>query len=98
MTSSFAVGICYKHRKSQLVHDLVLCVNTIGPLYHTYPELSVARATLVLLVSGLLIECHIGCAYWSPWKRIQTTELNVFPLLSEIRSPDRPSDPLLLLP
>ena len=29
------------------VHDLVLCVNTIGILDHTYLELSVARATLV---------------------------------------------------
>ena len=47
MTSSFVLGSCHKHRKSQPVHDLVLCVNTIGVLDHTYPELSVARATLV---------------------------------------------------
>ena len=45
MTSSFVVGGCHKYRKSQPVHDLVLCVNTIGVLDHTYPELSVARAT-----------------------------------------------------
>ena len=49
MTSSFVLGSCHIHKKSQSVHNLALCVNTIGVLDHTYPELSVARATLVTM-------------------------------------------------
>ena len=50
----FVLGSCHKHRKSQPVHDLVLCVNTTGVLDHIYPELSVARATLVLFLNSSL--------------------------------------------
>ena len=50
-TNSIVLRSCHKCEKSQPIHDSVLCVNTIGALDHTYTELSVARATIVLLTS-----------------------------------------------